>query len=450
MTDIIYESDTVTIYVAEHIFMSAKRVIKKILKKSIRQDSFYSEVKVLRNLRHPNIPIIYDTMEDSFAYYIIEEYIAGETLEAFISKTGILSEEKIADIGIKLCRVVSYLHCQKPIPVLFLDIHPKNILISQDEIFLVDFGSSYYEGEARKREWLLGTVGYAAPEQYSRNSLDVRADIYGIGAVLHFLITGRSEIEDALSLKFPKHISEKMKMIVTQCMAKDRNFRFKSVDLLLANLMELKLSDNVRVNNEKPHIISFKGAFGRAGVTHISLGLAKYMADKGYRVVYEEANESNHLRMIAKYDKLAFDSGFFRCGRLLLKPVYGPQIQLQVDCDFIIRDEGVYSDANYTEECNVLVVCGKPWELEKSMTLAQKVNAKLVLCNGETASVSGQLWTSLRQTRLSVPVLGEPLKRCEGNEEFYGRLAEALGLHTNGGEVHKRKARLFERITRKK
>ena len=68
VTKVIYQSEQVTVYEVWHMYMSAKRVIKKILKKSIRQDSFYSEVKILKNLRHPGIPIIYDVIEDSFAY----------------------------------------------------------------------------------------------------------------------------------------------------------------------------------------------------------------------------------------------------------------------------------------------------------------------------------------------------------------------------------------------
>ncbi len=429
--------------------MSAKRVIKKILKKSIRQDSFYSEVKILKNLRHPNIPIIYDAVEDSFAYYIIEEYIEGETLDALVSRMGPLPEERVVDIGIKLCHVVLYLHCQRPIPVLFLDIHPKNILISQDEIFLVDFGSSYYEGETERRQLLVGTAGYAAPEQYVRAGLDVRADIFGIGAVLRFLMVGRSHKDDALSLQFPKHISEKMKMIVTQCTAKDRDFRFQSVDVLLSNLMELTRDDNVRVGETKPHIISFAGTAGRMGVTHISLGLAKYLSDRGYKVVYEEANDTNHLRMMAKHEKLVYDSGFFSYGRLLMKPAYGPQVQLQVDCDYIIRDEGVYDESPMDQSCRLLVAGGRPWEIDQSMAVCKLADANMLLCNGETGSSTGKLWGSLGKVVIPVPYLEEPLKRSDVNRVFYDRLVECLGLNRNGGDKYKKKARLFKRIGRK-
>ena len=140
---IVYESENATVYLVEHINMSARRIIKKILKKSIRQNSFYSEINILKTVKHPNIPIIYDQYEDESAFYIVEEYIDAPNLMDYIRERGLLGEKQAVDIGIKLCEIISYLHSQKPVPILFLDIQPKNILINEDKIFLVDFGNSY-------------------------------------------------------------------------------------------------------------------------------------------------------------------------------------------------------------------------------------------------------------------------------------------------------------------
>jgi serine/threonine-protein kinase len=190
--------------------MQTERIIKKILKKSIHHSSFYSEINILKNIKHPNIPIIYDQYEDDEAFYIVEEYIDAPNLMEHIKENGLVSELKAVDIGIKLCEIISFLHCQKPIPILFLDIQPKNILIKEDKIFLVDFGNSYYLNEAGKRNLLLGTPGYAAPEQYKYQKLDERTDIYGIGAVLYFMVTGRSSNrKNASSLEFPNEVTRK-------------------------------------------------------------------------------------------------------------------------------------------------------------------------------------------------------------------------------------------------
>ena len=92
--------------------MAVVRIIKKILKKSIHQDSFYSEINILKSIRHPNIPIIYDVEEDALAYYIIEEYIEGKTLSQYIAERGALSQDEAVSIGIKICEIISFLHGQ--------------------------------------------------------------------------------------------------------------------------------------------------------------------------------------------------------------------------------------------------------------------------------------------------------------------------------------------------
>ena len=113
--DIVYESDTVTIYKTEHVTMSVKRIVKRILKNSVCKDTFYSEVNILKNIKNPNIPILYDVEEDGQAYYIIEDYIEGVNLDDFIRKNGLMSEHQAVDIGIKLCHIIEFLHNQKPI-----------------------------------------------------------------------------------------------------------------------------------------------------------------------------------------------------------------------------------------------------------------------------------------------------------------------------------------------
>lgn len=459
VTDIIYESDTVTVYLAEHIYMKAKRVIKKILRKSICQNSFFSEINVLKSIRHPHIPIIYDVEEDNRAYYIIEEYMEGQNLDTYVRERGIMCQQDVIDTGIKICRIVEFLHCQKPIPVLFLDIHPKNILINNNEIFLVDFGSSYYLSETEKRTLLLGAVGYAAPEQYSYGTLDERADIYGIGAVLYFLMTGRSCDKDGTnSLQFPNNISEKLKMIVMQCLAYDRSDRFRSVVALLGNLTELQNNGNEHIVNDKPLIISFAGTDRRTGVTHISLMFAKYLSYAGYRVLYEEHNDSNHLRQLAKQYKLGYERGFFVWDSLLLKPYYGPQVQLHAQCDIIIRDGGVYRECvvDGTGVC-VMVAGAKPWELQNSVTVCDKAlrhgnkdKPMHIICNAWSMSWACELWKAIGYTGLAVPCMEDVTQRKDEEVRFFEELMSILGIRRKGGVTDKKKTRTFGRAAGEK
>ncbi len=457
VTDIVYESDNVTVYAAEHIYMAAKRIIKKILKRSICRDSFYSEVKVLKSIKNPQIPIIYDVEEDNFAYFIIEEYVEGVNLHTFIEENGVISEEKAIDIGIKICDVVSFLHCQKPVPILFLDIHPKNILINTNDnakISLVDFGSSYYSNETQKRKLLMGTVGYAAPEQYRHDVLDERADVYGIGAVLYFLVTGRScDRENILSLYFPQNISEKFKVIIMQCMAPDRSDRLQNVDMVAWSLSKLKENDNINANNEKSHTISFAGVDRRVGVTHISLAFAVYLSKQGYNVLYEEANDSNHLRMIAGNEKLKYKNGFFYHNKLKLKPLYGEQVSLEGNSDYIIRDCGAF-DENICKNSHIVVLmaAAKSWEIDNAVAVCKRaMNAGdiQILCNCDDKNSALSLWRRVGCVGMQIPIVNYIFENKDRDSKFFEELACAVGIVKKGGVANKKRARFFGKITEK-
>lgn len=464
VTDIVYESDTVTVYKTEHIYMSVKRIVKRILKNSVCRDAFYSEVNILKNIKHPNIPTIYDVEEDNQAYFIIEEYIEGANLDDFVRMNGVMSERDATDVGIKLCRIVSYLHNQKPIPILFLDVHPKNILLDNGKIYLVDFGSSYYSDETEKRKLMMGTVGYAAPEQYKRVSLDERTDIYGIGAVLYFLVTGRScDRENAQSLILPNNISEKLKIIILQCLAHDRKDRFQSVEALSASLLNYN-EDNVSTCAEKSRIISFAGADRRVGVTHICLAFAAYLSGQGYKVLYEEANESNHLRVIAGGKKLRYQNGFFYCDRLMCKPLYGAQIILEADCDYVIRDCGVFDEKILKGSGELVLIAGaKYWEIDNSVAVwkrmleagtdsGRNVRQMYILCNSGSERDALSLWRRTGSIGKRVPMLQHLMEHDKYNNmerQFFGELEAVLRIHTEGGEVHRKRTGLFRKITEK-
>ena len=101
---------------------------------------FRREALVLKELRHPGIPIVYDVEEDEFYSYLIEEYLEGESLYDLVKKQGHLSQELTISYGIQLSCIMSYLHLAGPNPILHLDLQPKNLLLCHDTLKLIDFG----------------------------------------------------------------------------------------------------------------------------------------------------------------------------------------------------------------------------------------------------------------------------------------------------------------------
>ncbi len=195
------------IYFAEDIvFNAAPRVVKEMsiqvsgtqsldpqeLQQSI--EAFKQEALLLASLTHPNLPRIYDHFEEQQRWYIVMDYIEGQTLETMLETApgGKLELSLVLRIANQLCTVLNYLHTRQPL-IIFRDLKPANIMITEDEhVYLIDFGIArlFKVGQA-KDTIALGTPGYAAPEQFGRAQSTAQTDIYGFGATLHHLLSGR-------------------------------------------------------------------------------------------------------------------------------------------------------------------------------------------------------------------------------------------------------------------
>src|SRR6266513_2378495 len=157
-------------------------------------EAFNREVLVLSGLAHPNLPRLYDHFTDTEHWYLVTDFIEGETLERYLDKTmnGRLPREEVIDIGIQLCTVLDYLHTRQP-PIIFRDLKPSNVMRTPaGHLYLIDFGIARHFKPGQPRDTrALGSPGYAAPEQYGRAQTTPRADIYSLGALLHHLLTGK-------------------------------------------------------------------------------------------------------------------------------------------------------------------------------------------------------------------------------------------------------------------
>ena len=154
--------------------------------------SFQREAHMLVDLSHPNLPRIYDQFAEGRRWYLVMDFIEGQTLEERLTMTSQrLPLEQVLHIGIELCTVLSYLHTRQP-PIIFRDLKPSNIMMTSDEhLYLIDFGiARHFKPGQSKDTVAFGTLGYAAPEQFGKAQTTPRADIYSLGAILHQLITG--------------------------------------------------------------------------------------------------------------------------------------------------------------------------------------------------------------------------------------------------------------------
>lgn len=370
----LYSATNSEVYLSKHISLNDKRIIKKLFKNLLCEENFHSEAKVLKNLRHNGIPIIYDIEEDKDAYYIIEEYIDGENLFEYVRKKGVLTEEMAIGFGIQIAEIIGYLHGLKPVPILYLDLKPQNIIVNNGKVYLIDFGNSRFVNEDRM--YMSGTKGFAAPEQYTFDELDFSTDVYGIGALLYFMVS--SDIcEDAKMLEMDTNIkvSSNLRNIIIQCMS-PKETRIKSAYMVAKNLNEIiheKIRKKENDNNElveKPLKISVFGAQEHIGVTHFSLALTGRLNERGIRAVYED-KDGKVIRSIYKNNsKCELSAGIYRFENIFMKYSYSNMVSLEMSVQCLIEDcSGERISESLTEEsqCVILIAGGKEWELDESI-----------------------------------------------------------------------------------
>jgi serine/threonine protein kinase len=168
-------------------------------------DTFNREVSLLSALRHPQVPRIYDHFSDREHWYLVLEYLEGTTLETYLetraAKGNPIQVEETLEMGLQLCRVLEYLHSQKP-PVIFRDLKPGNIIRSPGgTLCLIDFGIArhFHRGQAHDTH-VLGSPGYASPEQYGHAQTTTQSDIYSLGVLLYALLSGQDPARQSLGL----------------------------------------------------------------------------------------------------------------------------------------------------------------------------------------------------------------------------------------------------------
>ncbi len=158
----------------------------------------------LRDDPVPGVPRIVNLCEEDGRLAIIEEFISGETLREKID-AGALSEDQVIRYMTELCAILERLHGQDP-PIIHRDIKPSNVIVTPcDHVFLIDFDAAKrFSGDESRDTVLLGTKGYAAPEQYGFGASSPRTDIYALGILLRELaiaLPGRTGAFDGIIKK---------------------------------------------------------------------------------------------------------------------------------------------------------------------------------------------------------------------------------------------------------
>lgn len=279
------------VFLAENKALKNFWAIKEIQKDKKTSISGYIEPEILKRLNHPALPRICDVYEDDEKIYIIEDYIEGTSLIEELRKKGKFEEQRVVDWAIQLCSVLEYLHMQKPNPIVYGDLKPHNIILTEEGfVKLIDFGvSTFISGESneanKSHTTFIGTRGYSAPEQFMGEAVSYTSDIFSLGITLIQLLTGIDPINSTSQInnnQYKKFLSDELFQILQKCIQHKPQLRYQSAAELKKELQNYGRNiSNLHENPEKrirhknfSKLIAITGARG-TGVSTITAALAE-------------------------------------------------------------------------------------------------------------------------------------------------------------------------------
>lgn len=268
----------------------------------VMKQSLITETNLLKELKHPYLPSIADIIENKDTIIIVMDYVEGRPLSDILAERGVIDQDEAAEYAIQLCDVLHYLHSQDP-PIIYRDIKPANIMLRPDgRIALIDFGTARrYNYDSVSDTTCLGTVGYAAPEQFLGNDnrqTDARTDIYNLGATMYHLVTGINPCEPPYELypirKWNEKLSGGLEKIILRATRKDPDKRFDDCKEFAYALEHFRDLDDSYIAAQRRKIFAFALTVFISISGFVTAGMAKRMEERAVIEIY-----NNYLYMAA-------------------------------------------------------------------------------------------------------------------------------------------------------
>ena len=240
------------VYLAQDTWIDKKVAIKVPHRQALDFGELLKEPRLLATLNHPNIVSITTAEKQDNIFFIVMEYVPGETLEHIIATRGALDLPLALDYTCQICNAVDHAHRQG---VIHRDLRPANVLVSEANVLKVaDFGTSRFLEIAAHGTTVIGSPPYMAPEQFQGKAV-FSSDIYSLGVTMYQMLTGvlpydtpsPSDLERLMrgdlvtppkvrNAAVPRAVSD----IVMRAMAPDLTARYQRAGDLLADLLAFR------------------------------------------------------------------------------------------------------------------------------------------------------------------------------------------------------------------
>lgn len=189
----------------------------------------------LASVRIEGVPAVKECVSDDGKLIVVEEYVQGRSLKQVLDEHGLLNEEQAYEIAVQLVDILVRLHQLEP-AIVHRDIKPSNIIIEKNgHVNLIDFNAARHVNADKNEDTrMLGTVYFAAPEQFGFGQSDERTDIYGLGATINYIMTGDKPGAGIAECRFSD--------ILKKCLMVDAKDRYQSAEELRGVLDMLNYS----------------------------------------------------------------------------------------------------------------------------------------------------------------------------------------------------------------
>ena len=176
-----------TVYLAEDTWINKRVALKVPHRQNLNFSELLREPRLLATLDHPNIVAITTAEKQDDIFFIVMEYVNGDTLEAVIGTSGALDVDRAVDYSIQIGKAMEYAHSQG---VIHRDLRPSNVLVSESGTLKVaDFGTSRFLEIAARGTTVIGSPPYMAPEQFQGEAV-FASDLYSFGVTMYQMLTG--------------------------------------------------------------------------------------------------------------------------------------------------------------------------------------------------------------------------------------------------------------------
>ena len=246
------------VYLAEDTWIDKKVAIKVPHRQNLDFGELLREPRLLASLNHPNIVAVLTAEKQDAVFFIVMEYVPGETLEAIIERDGALDLTRALDYTCQICNAVD--HAQKH-GIIHRDLRPGNVLVTEHGMLKVaDFGTSRFLEIAAHGTTVIGSPPYMAPEQFQGKAV-FASDIYSLGVTMYQMLTGelpyqtpgpsdldrlmRGELTTPPRMRNPK-LPRAISDIVMRAMAPDLSHRYQRAGDLLDAVLAARAATTPR------------------------------------------------------------------------------------------------------------------------------------------------------------------------------------------------------------